>query len=81
MRKAQVERPRSDAEIRDLRAYMRNYILDYHPRFEESRRHFFMVDRFPENHARFNLVHTGRRQARNCGVRSVQLRRDDALRV
>ena len=37
---------------------MRDYILDYHARFEESRRHFFMIDLHPHNHGRFNLVLT-----------------------
>ncbi len=53
--KAQAERPRSPAEIAQLRTFMRNYILDYHARFEESRRHFFMIDLYPHNAARFNL--------------------------
>lgn len=35
---------------------MRNYILDYPARFEESRRHFFMVDLYPHDDARFNLI-------------------------
>lgn len=58
IRKARAERPRSEAEVRHLRAYMRDYILDYHARFEESRRHFFMIDLYPQNDARFNLVLT-----------------------
>jgi hypothetical protein len=52
---AEAKRPRSPAEIEHLRAYMRNFILDYPARFEESRRHFFLIDRFPGNDARFNL--------------------------
>jgi hypothetical protein len=39
-----------------LRTFMRNYILDYPARFEESRRNFFMIDLCPSNHQRFNLV-------------------------
>ena len=58
VRKEQAERPRSEAEIKHLRAYMREYILDYHARFEESRRHFFMIDLHPQNQQRFNLVLT-----------------------
>ncbi|MGH2362048.1 MAG: hypothetical protein ACRDGM_16100 [bacterium] len=56
--RAQAERPRTPAEIAHLRAYMRDYILDYQARFEESRRHFFMIDLYPHNHARFNLLLT-----------------------
>jgi hypothetical protein len=37
---------------------MRNYILDHPARFEESRRHFFMIGLYPENAGRFNLVAT-----------------------
>ncbi len=48
----------SAAEIAHLRAYMRDYILDYQARFEESRRHFFLIDLYPHNHVRFNLVVT-----------------------
>jgi hypothetical protein len=48
----------TQAEIDFLRTYMRNYILDHPARFEESRRYFFMIDRYPENDARFNLVVT-----------------------
>jgi hypothetical protein len=44
VRRAQAERPRTPAELAHLRAYMRNFILDYHARFEESRRHFFMIE-------------------------------------
>jgi hypothetical protein len=58
VRKEQAERPRSEAEIGDLRAFARNYALDYPARFEEARRHFFMIDRFPENDARFKLMLT-----------------------
>lgn len=38
------------------RTFMRNYILDYPTRFEEARRHFFMIDLYPSNHDRFNLI-------------------------
>jgi hypothetical protein len=55
---AQAKRPRSSPELAGLRVYMRNYILDHPARFEESRRHFFMIDLYPENAARFNLVLT-----------------------
>jgi hypothetical protein len=51
-----AKRPRSEAELASLRVYMRNYILDHPARFEESRRYFFMIDLYPENAARFNLV-------------------------
>jgi uncharacterized protein YnzC (UPF0291/DUF896 family) len=50
------KRPRTDEELAELRVYMRNYLLDYRARFEESRRHFFMIDLFAGNDARFNLV-------------------------
>jgi hypothetical protein len=53
--RAQSERPRSAAELAHLRSYMRQYVLDHPARFEESRRHFFMIDLYPENDARFNL--------------------------
>ena len=55
---AKAKRPRSESELADLRVYMRNYILDHPARFEESRRHFFMIDLYPENAARFNLMAT-----------------------
>jgi hypothetical protein len=55
---AKAKRPRSESERTGLRVYMRNYILDHTARFEESRRHFFMIDLYPENAARFNLVAT-----------------------
>ena len=55
---AGAKRPRSQAEIDHLRGYMREWILDYHARFEESRRHFFYIDLHPRNDARFNLVLT-----------------------
>lgn len=55
---ARAERPRSEPELAHLRIHMRNYILDHPARFEESRRHFFMIDLYPENVARFNLVVT-----------------------
>jgi hypothetical protein len=51
-----AERPMNDAEVTELREYVEKYVRDYHPRFEESRKHFFMIDRFPSNNARFNLV-------------------------
>jgi hypothetical protein len=41
-------------ELDGLRVFMRNYILDHPARFEELRRHFFMIDLYPENAARFN---------------------------
>ena len=53
---ASEKRPRSESELAGLRVYMRNYILDHPARFEESRRHSFMIDLHPENAARFNLV-------------------------
>ena len=34
---------------------MHNFITDQPARFEESRRHFFMIDLYPENAAPFNL--------------------------
>jgi hypothetical protein len=40
------------------RQRMHDYIADQPARFEESRRHFFMIDLFPENGARFNLTVT-----------------------
>jgi hypothetical protein len=43
-------------EVARIRAFARDYILDHPARFEESRRHFFMIDLYPENAARFNLV-------------------------
>ena len=43
-------------EIEHIRGFARDYILNYDERFEECRRHFFMVDLFPENDARFNLA-------------------------
>jgi hypothetical protein len=45
----------SELELAELRASMRVYILDHHARFDESWRHFFMIDLYPENAARFNL--------------------------
>jgi hypothetical protein len=55
---AQARRPHSPGETADLEIRLRNYILDYPVRFEESRRHFFIIDRFPGNDARFNLALT-----------------------
>ena len=55
---AKAKRPRSESELAELRVYLRNYILDHPARFEESRRHFFMIDLYPENDARFNLQPT-----------------------
>lgn len=52
----QAKRPMTDAEVTELRDYVSKYVRDYRPRFEESRRHFFMVDLYPQNDARFNLV-------------------------
>jgi hypothetical protein len=40
------------------RQRMHDFISDQPARFEESRRHFFMIDLFPENAARFNLTVT-----------------------
>jgi hypothetical protein len=54
--RAVLKRERTSTELENFRRYMRSYILDHPARFEESRRHFFMVDLFPENDARFNLV-------------------------
>jgi len=51
-----AERPMTDTEVVEMREYVGRYVRDYRPRFEESRRHFFMIDRFPGNNARFNLV-------------------------
>jgi hypothetical protein len=51
-----AERPMSDAEVSELRNYVEKYVKDYPARFEESRRYFFMIDRFPSNDGRFNLV-------------------------
>lgn len=42
------------------RQRMHEFIADQPARFEESRRHFFMIDLFPENGARFNLTVTPR---------------------
>lgn len=53
---AVAQRSQSPAELARFRASMRDYILDYEARFEESRRHFFFVDLYPANDARFNLV-------------------------
>lgn len=53
---AQAQHSHSPAELAHFRANMRDHILDYKARFEESRRHFFFVDRYPANDARFNLV-------------------------
>jgi hypothetical protein len=52
----QAEGPMTQAEVERMRDYVWKYVRDYRPRFEESRRHFFMVDRFPSNDARFSLV-------------------------
>jgi hypothetical protein len=52
----QAKRPMTDAEVTELRDYVSKYVRDYRPRFEESRQHFFMVDLYPQNDARFNLV-------------------------
>jgi hypothetical protein len=38
------------------RQRMHDFITDQPARFDESRRHFFMIDRYPENAARFNLT-------------------------
>lgn len=51
-----AERALSDEEIAELRAYVENYIRDYRPRFEESRRHFFMIDNVAGNDARFTVA-------------------------
>jgi hypothetical protein len=51
-----AKRPMNDAEVTELRDYVEKYVRDYHARFEESRRYFFMIDRFAGNNARFNLV-------------------------
>jgi hypothetical protein len=51
-----AKRPMTDAEIAELREYVSKYAKDYRPRFEESRRHFFMIDLHPRNDARFKLV-------------------------
>jgi hypothetical protein len=51
-----AEKPMTDAQVAELREFVDRYVRDYRPRFEESRRHFFMIDRFPVNDARFNLV-------------------------
>lgn len=51
-----AERRMSDAEVIELRNYVENYVRDYPARFEESRRCFFMIDRFARNDGRFNLV-------------------------
>jgi hypothetical protein len=58
VQRATAERPRSERELAGLRTWMRHYILDHPTRLEESRRHFFMIDLYPENAARFNLVAT-----------------------
>lgn len=47
--------PLPPAETERVRRAMLDYILDHPARFEEQRRHFFMVDLYPENDARFNL--------------------------
>ena len=47
--------PLPPAETDRVRTAMRDYILDHPARFEEHRRHFFMIDLYPENDARFNL--------------------------
>jgi hypothetical protein len=43
------------AETERVRRMMLDYILDHPARFEEHRRHFFMIDLYPDNDARFNL--------------------------
>lgn len=52
----QAEKPMTADEVEKLRAHVQKYVLDYRPRFEESRRHFFMTDLAPGNAARFNLL-------------------------
>jgi hypothetical protein len=49
-------RSMSRGELADLRRLMRGRILDHSAHFEQSKRHFFMIDQFPTNAARFNLV-------------------------
>jgi hypothetical protein len=44
--------PREDAEARQR---MQAFITNQPARFEESRRHFFMIDLYRENASRFNL--------------------------
>jgi hypothetical protein len=38
------------------RAMMYDYITDHPRHFENSKRHFFMIDLYPENAARFNVL-------------------------
>jgi hypothetical protein len=45
-------------EIAHDRDLARRYLEDYQTRFQEFRRHFFMIDLFPENDGRFNLTVT-----------------------
>jgi len=44
--------PLQDAAVRQQ---MYDFITDQPARFEESRRHYFMIDLYPENAARFTL--------------------------
>jgi len=48
-------RPLPPREETLARQRMHDFITDQPTRFEESRRHFFMIDLYPENAAPFNL--------------------------
>ena len=47
--------PLPPAEDALARRRMLDFIRDHRVHFERSHRHFFVVDRYPENAARFNL--------------------------
>jgi hypothetical protein len=47
---------RDAVQVAKLRDYANAYVRDYPKRFEEARRIFFMIDQYPGNHERFDLV-------------------------
>jgi len=48
--------PLPPAHDERARAMMYEYITDHPRHFENSKRHFFMIDLYPENAARFNVL-------------------------
>ena len=61
--------PLPPAHSERARKMMYDYITDHPRRFENSKRHFFMIDLYPENAARFNVLdHTGRPGAPPLGI-------------
>jgi hypothetical protein len=50
--------PRPPEDSERARAMMFDYITDHPGHFENSKRHFFLIDLYPENTARFNVLIT-----------------------